>query len=230
MLDISSGPTTLGLSRCLAWGFVAWVVSVVCWFIPSQVGAAQLTLAWDANRTSLIAGYVLYYGYDSGSYSVGIDVGMQTTYTLSDLEDGVPYHFVVTAYDEEGNESRLSSEWSHETSVSDQEAGTPEVSTQGLEEVLLEPQESDHAGDFFSPSLEVVLSPYSPLAIASAEEEASGDADGQVEVASAQLFAPGPLLESLRRADTRSLIVRLRTRLKARVQIRGAGGGLPQTP
>ncbi|MGH8056219.1 MAG: hypothetical protein ACREOH_03130 [Candidatus Entotheonellia bacterium] len=211
---------------------MAWVVSVVWWSVPSQVGAAQLTLTWEANRTSLTAGYVLYDGYDRGNYRVGRGVGMPTTYTLSDLEDRVAYHGAVTAYHDEGNESRLSSKWMHEASAPDQEGETREASTPDSDEALLEPQESDQAGDFFSPPLEVVLSPYDPLAIVSAEaeQEAATEADERVEVASAQVFTPAPLLESLRRADTRRLLMRLRTRLKARAQIKGAEDGLLQNP
>jgi len=153
MVETFAGPTTLGLRRLLAWGFAAWVVSVLCWSMPSQVGAAQLTLTADADT---------------------------------------PDH----------------------------------------DEALLEAQESDPADSLFSPPLEVILSPEHPLAIVSAEAEADAatEADRRVEVANAQGLTPGPLLESLRRADTRRLLLRLRARLKARAQGKGAEDGLQQNP
>jgi hypothetical protein len=45
-----------------------------------------------------------------GNYESVIDVGNQTTYNFSDLEDGKAYYFVVTAYDILGRESDFSSE------------------------------------------------------------------------------------------------------------------------
>ncbi len=45
-----------------------------------------------------------------GNYESVIDVGNQTTYNLSDLEDAKAYYFVVTAYDALGRESDFSSE------------------------------------------------------------------------------------------------------------------------
>ena len=71
--------------------------------------AASVTLAWDPNNEPDLAGYRLYYGKASGTYKSVIDVGNQTTYTISGLEDGKTYYFAVTAYDEFGK-SDFSSE------------------------------------------------------------------------------------------------------------------------
>jgi len=82
---------------------------------PAQ--AAQVQLAWVATKTNKdgtpltdLAGYKLYYGQTSRSYSSIVDVGNQTTYTLSGLEGGKIYYFSVTAYDTSGNESDYSME------------------------------------------------------------------------------------------------------------------------
>ena len=72
--------------------------------------AASVTLAWDPNTEPDIAGYKLYYGKTSGKYESVIDVGNQTTYAISDLEDGKTYYFVVRAYNIFGKESDFSSE------------------------------------------------------------------------------------------------------------------------
>ena len=75
-----------------------------------HANAASVTLAWDPNGEPDIAGYRLYYGKASGTYESAIDVGNQTTFNISDLEDGKAYYFVVTAYDILGRESDFSSE------------------------------------------------------------------------------------------------------------------------
>ena len=59
--------------------------------------AAQVTLAWDPNTESDLAGYRVHYGTASNSYSVHIDVHNVTTYTVSNLASG-NYFFAVKAY------------------------------------------------------------------------------------------------------------------------------------
>ena len=79
-------------------------------------GTQTLQLAWDAptdeNGTpqDSIIGYYLYYGPESGTYDVSIDVGLQETVVLSNLLAEQPYYFAVTAYDDLGNESDYSNE------------------------------------------------------------------------------------------------------------------------
>jgi hypothetical protein len=81
-------------------------------FAPSllKVHAAQVTLAWDASSDANIAGYKIYYGTASGSYSVVVDVGGQTSCTIANLAAGTPYYFAATEYDKSGQESGYSNE------------------------------------------------------------------------------------------------------------------------
>ncbi len=72
--------------------------------------AMDITLAWDANTEPDLAGYKLYYGGLSGSYSQSIDVGDVTIFQISALTDKESYYFAATAYDTEGNESGYSNE------------------------------------------------------------------------------------------------------------------------
>jgi hypothetical protein len=81
-----------------------------CLLCIPHADAASLTLAWNPNSEPEAAGYRLYYGKAMGNYESVIDVGNQTTYNLSDLEDAKAYYFVVTAYDALGRESDFSSE------------------------------------------------------------------------------------------------------------------------
>ena len=88
-----------------------FVFSIYCCLlcIP-HANAASVTLVWDPNAEPDISGYRLYYGMASGTFESVIDVGNQTTYNFSDLEDAKVYYFVVTAYDILGRESDFSSE------------------------------------------------------------------------------------------------------------------------
>lgn len=71
--------------------------------------ASQVHLAWDAPDDSTPpAGYLLYAWQEPTEVPQSVHVGLQTTYTLSGLEDGATYVFAVTAYDAEGNESDYS--------------------------------------------------------------------------------------------------------------------------
>jgi hypothetical protein len=79
-------------------------------FYSNLVSAAQVTLAWDANTDPDLAGYMIYYGFATRAYDYVVDVGDQTTFTLSGLEDGHTYYFALTAYDTEDLESDFSNE------------------------------------------------------------------------------------------------------------------------
>src|SRR3989304_9447398 len=79
-------------------------------------GTENTTLSWDAPTTNTdgtdltdLAGYKIHYGTSPGIYDGVIDIAKVTTYTVSDLTSAT-YYFVVTAYDEEGNESDYSNE------------------------------------------------------------------------------------------------------------------------
>src|SRR4030042_7052614 len=83
---------------------------LICLLSLQAVDAASVTLTWDPNSEPDIAGYKLYYGKTSGSYEFAIDVGNQTSYSISDLEDGKTYYFIVRAYNVFGKESDFSGE------------------------------------------------------------------------------------------------------------------------
>jgi hypothetical protein len=72
--------------------------------------AYQLTLEWDSNVEQDLAGYIVYYGTASRDYDYDVDVGEETSCTISNLYSGVTYYFAVTAYDIDGNESDYSPE------------------------------------------------------------------------------------------------------------------------
>ncbi|MCP4251979.1 MAG: fibronectin type III domain-containing protein [Candidatus Scalindua sp.] len=74
---------------------------------------SQVTLTWDPNSESDLAGYKLHYGTTSGSPNLVLDVGNQTFGTIPNLISGQTYYISVTAYDTSGNESTSLSEVIH---------------------------------------------------------------------------------------------------------------------
>ncbi len=76
----------------------------------SVVEPAQVTLIWDPNSESDLAGYKLYYGYSSRDYPNVIDVGNEEICIVDNLKPGETYYFAATAYNITGLESDYSNE------------------------------------------------------------------------------------------------------------------------
>src|SRR3989442_13414115 len=104
-----SGNRSLASNLCRAL-FVTCALTALCFLAPALSSAAQVTLAWDPNTETDLAGYKLYYGLSSGSYQFSVDVGNVTSYTLSGLLDGGIYYFAATAYNLSLAESGFSNE------------------------------------------------------------------------------------------------------------------------
>jgi len=77
------------------------------------LAGGTLTLTWDANPEPDVAGYIVFYGVQSGQYGTSVDVGPQTSFQLAGLDLAAPYYFAVRAY----NQSRLESPLSQEVST-----------------------------------------------------------------------------------------------------------------
>jgi hypothetical protein len=77
---------------------------------PSPVRSFQLTFAWDPNTEADLAGYKIYMGYQTQTYSWQMDAGLQPQATVDNLVEGTPYFFSVTAYNTKGQESGFSNE------------------------------------------------------------------------------------------------------------------------
>ncbi len=85
-------------------------VIILLSLFASRARAAQVTLAWDPNSETDLAGYKMHYGTASGTYASTIDVGNTTTCTVPDLTTGTTYFFAVTAYTTSNTESGYSNE------------------------------------------------------------------------------------------------------------------------
>jgi hypothetical protein len=93
--------------------------------------AGDVTLAWDANTESDVAGYLLWYGTQSGRYITSVDVGNRTEWTLTGLPDGQRYYFAVQAYNTVRTMSLVSTEISVDVisdTTSDQQSGSGNAS------------------------------------------------------------------------------------------------------
>ena len=113
---------------------VVIIVSLISLFslIPSSF-SAEVTLAWDPNTETDLAGYKVYYktgssgtpydgtGIDQGDSGISIPLDNLATpdnpsLSLTGLQDNEFYYLVVTAVDSSGNESGYSNEAMYESS------------------------------------------------------------------------------------------------------------------
>jgi fibronectin type 3 domain-containing protein len=77
----------------------------------SNAPLRSVTLAWDPSPgTNAIAGYRVYYGASSATYTNMIAAGTNTTVSISNLVSGTTYYFTATAVDDSALESDYSNE------------------------------------------------------------------------------------------------------------------------
>lgn len=81
---------------------------------PANSTAGQsVTLAWDPNGGTNVAGYKIYYGTASHSYTAVVVLGSTNNGTVSGLIAGTTYYFAATSYNGAGAESPYSDEVSY---------------------------------------------------------------------------------------------------------------------
>lgn len=95
-----------------------WLVILLLLTLAAPATALKVQLSWNAVTGDSVTGYRVYYStvspegpFDATGAVEGdspIDVGANTSSTLSGLTDGTPYYFAVTAYNAENIESPLS--------------------------------------------------------------------------------------------------------------------------
>lgn len=85
-------------------------LAMTLFFCGSAWGSQSVTLAWDPSLDPVVVGYAVYYGTTSGDYTSRVDVGANTTATISGLQEGHTYYLTVVAYDILGEESAPSPE------------------------------------------------------------------------------------------------------------------------
>ncbi|MEJ5300395.1 MAG: fibronectin type III domain-containing protein [Thermodesulforhabdaceae bacterium] len=100
----------------LSLGRIFFAITLLLATAPATF-ASSVTIAWDPVTSVTVGGYKVYYGKTSRSYSAVIDVGNNTTCTISDLMEGNTYYIAVTSYDAQGLESNYSEELTVNTST-----------------------------------------------------------------------------------------------------------------
>lgn len=88
---------------------VTFAAAVCLILLTAPALAANVTVQWNANTETDLAGYKLYIGTASGVYGTPIAIATQTTYTFTNLPAGT-YYIAVTAYNAGGLESGFSNE------------------------------------------------------------------------------------------------------------------------
>lgn len=114
LVDVPSGAGADGCRRVnfsFVWFMLAFLVGMAVY--PADLQASSVTLAWDASTSPGVAGYRLYYGAASATYTNVTDARNTTNTTVAGLISGVTYYFAVTAYDLNGLESVYSTEISY---------------------------------------------------------------------------------------------------------------------
>src|SRR5687768_7577422 len=79
--------------------------TVVCllWLFGGAMASAQtVPLAWDPVADPSVAGYVVYVGTQSGTYSETHDAGNRTSFSYVLGRTGPTYYFAVAAYSSSG--------------------------------------------------------------------------------------------------------------------------------
>jgi hypothetical protein len=114
-----------------------WSLAIALLFcLVTPCYAKDVTLLWNVNTESNLLGYKVYYGFSSQSYDYSVDVGNQTSYTLSSLVDDQMYYFAVTAYNTEDLESDFSNEVATSFEIDNQppiaEAGPDQIVDEGV--------------------------------------------------------------------------------------------------
>ena len=83
--------------------------STLILIVPS-LAEADVTISWDSNVESDLAGYQILYGLAPRTYTSIVDIGNSTSHQFTNLEPGRTYYFSVRAYDRDGLTSPLSAE------------------------------------------------------------------------------------------------------------------------
>jgi N-acetylmuramoyl-L-alanine amidase len=83
------------------------VLALIC---LSAMPATAQTLSWDPSASTGVSGYIVSYGTRSGVYTNSVNVGNQTSWSLTTLDASLNYFLAVRAYTTDGTLSQYSSE------------------------------------------------------------------------------------------------------------------------
>jgi hypothetical protein len=90
------------VSRFQMMGKICILVVCLLFAGATAVEAGAISLQWDPNAETDVAGYRLSYGTSPGSTTTRVNVGRRTAWTVTNLVAGQRYFFSVQAYDGTG--------------------------------------------------------------------------------------------------------------------------------
>jgi hypothetical protein len=94
-----------------AWNIsLRWLIYAVMLIALPALAGNSVSLAWNPSVGINVAGYKIYYGVASQTYTNSIDVGKVTSAAISGFTGGTTYYFAATSYDVNGVESGFSNE------------------------------------------------------------------------------------------------------------------------
>jgi len=82
-----------------------------------HLSATTPVLEWDPSSDASVAGYKFYRGEKSRGYDQVIDIGMQTSIPLTNLDAGITYYVAITAYTTNFVESPFSDELAYTPNI-----------------------------------------------------------------------------------------------------------------
>jgi fibronectin type 3 domain-containing protein len=88
----------------MLWGALLWLTRLSA-FADQEVG-----LTWNPSPNTNVAGYKVYFGGASRTYTNSLTLGIVTNVTISGLSEGATYYFGATTVDASGVESDFSNE------------------------------------------------------------------------------------------------------------------------
>jgi hypothetical protein len=111
-------PRIAGLKKILGGIlFLSLVFHSIPAFSATVPAGQSVTMVWSPCVDANVAGYNIYYGVASGTYTGKITVGNVMNATISGLVTGVTYYIAATTYNAGGEESGYSNESIYEVPV-----------------------------------------------------------------------------------------------------------------
>lgn len=187
-------------------------VALAALVIADRSAGSTSTLAWDppgqntdGSPVTNLAGYIVYYGQESGSYEHNVDVGNVTSYELPGLDDGQVYYAAVKAYNtfemQSGNSDELT--WTAPDEIAPSISAPEQIAVTGNEndqaeipDVIAEATITDNCSD--RPNITVTQDPLAgtlvglgttPVTLA-ATDEAGNTAEAIVNILVAAMNRP----------------------------------------
>ena len=92
---------------------ISIIVVVLSGLVTGSLYAGSITFGWDANTEKDLAGYNLHFGRQTGNYTMSVNVGNVTQFTLENVPENVERFYSLTAHDNSGNVSGFADEITH---------------------------------------------------------------------------------------------------------------------